>query len=92
MSLFITSLQPEVTDSQVIEYIKATFKTESSCEKLKTKFESYSSFKVDVVCDNFDNFFVKTGQNMFLYGSILNLGRKMTSQFISWKGQPVNGL
>ena len=57
MSLFITRLQPEVTDSQVIEYIKTTFKTECSCEKLKTKFDSYSSFKVDVICDNFDKFF-----------------------------------
>ena len=57
MSLFITRLQPEVTDCQVIECIKATFKTESSCEKLKTKFESYTSFKVDVVFDNFDKFF-----------------------------------
>lgn len=48
--IFISRLDPETTDDQMHEYVKAQFGTATSiaCIKLKTKFESYSSFHISL--------------------------------------------
>ena len=57
ISLFVTRLKPETTPTDIQNYVKEQFNVDASCEKLETKFDSYSSFKISCVCDSIDKFY-----------------------------------
>ena len=57
VSLFISRLKPETSVKSVTDYIKSSFQVDMKCEKLKTKYEGYSSFKVEGLCDDRSIFF-----------------------------------
>ena len=45
-SLFISRIHPEVTDDIVKDYLTRNKITDFECEKLKTKYNTYCSFRV----------------------------------------------
>lgn len=46
-SIFVTRLAPETTADDVKNYIKDVFNISVNCERLLTKYQTYSSFRVD---------------------------------------------
>ena len=57
MSVFISGLDPTVSIDELSLYIKSVHNLDTKCEKLKTKHDSYASFKIDVVCNDASKFF-----------------------------------
>ena len=51
-SVFISRLSPDTSCEDIIKYANDSLKLSVKCEKLKSKFDSYASFKIDVVCNN----------------------------------------
>ena len=49
LSVFISRLDPTVSIDELSLYIKSEHSLDAKCEKLKTKHDSYASFKIDVV-------------------------------------------
>ena len=57
ISLFVTRLDPDTDPGEVKDYVKSKFKADLNCTKLKTRYDSYSSFKIEGFCENIDEFF-----------------------------------
>ena len=57
VSLFISRLSPDDEVEDVQTYIKDEFGIDLKCEKLKTKFNDYSSFKAEGFCENLNVFY-----------------------------------
>ena len=57
LSVFISRLDPTVSIDELSLYIKSVHNLDANCEKLKTKYDSYASFKIEVVCNNASKFF-----------------------------------
>lgn len=57
LTAFISRLDPTVTVDDMSLYVKSVHKLEAKCVKLKTKHESYASFKVDVICNDASKFY-----------------------------------
>jgi hypothetical protein len=55
--LFLSRLMPDVETNDIKSYIRDQFKVDVMCEKLKTRFETYSSFKIEGFCDNVKLFY-----------------------------------
>ena len=51
MKIFVSRLQPETTENELQKYLKEDFGLDSKCTKLKTRYDSYASFKIDIMCD-----------------------------------------
>ena len=57
--VFISRLSPESTSKDIEDFINKTFKVSHiTCEKLKTKHNSYASFKIDMVVTDSTNIFL----------------------------------
>ena len=57
--VFISRLSPESTSKDIEDFINKTFKVSHiTCEKLKTKHNSYASFKIDMVVTDSTNVFL----------------------------------
>ena len=50
VSFFVSRLDPEVEVTQLQDYVKNQFNVEFNCEKLRTRYDSYSSFKIEGYC------------------------------------------
>ena len=50
--MFLSRLAPDTPCDDIVQYAKNTLNVVVKCEKLRTKFDNYSSFKVDAVCDD----------------------------------------
>ncbi len=49
-AVFLSRLDPDTKCDDIIEYARDNLKMSITCEKLQTKFDTYSSFKIDVTC------------------------------------------
>ena len=52
LSLFISRLDPDVEPNVVKQFISENFEIQVECTKLKTRYDSYSSFKVEGYCND----------------------------------------
>jgi uncharacterized coiled-coil protein SlyX len=50
VSLFVSRLEPDIEAEKIQTYIKSKFNVTFECEKLKTKYDSYASFKLQGFC------------------------------------------
>ena len=50
VSLFVSRLDPEVETDKVKAYVNDTFSVSFECERLNTRYDTYSSFKVEGYC------------------------------------------
>ena len=50
VSLFISRFDPVVDQEKVKSYVNETFSVNFKCDSLKTRYDSYSSFKVEGFC------------------------------------------
>jgi uncharacterized coiled-coil protein SlyX len=57
VSLFLSRFEPDVESNTVKKYVDEKFKVSFTCEKMKTRYDSYSSFKVEGYCKSTDAFF-----------------------------------
>ena len=57
VSLFVSRLKPETEPAAIEDYIVDVFNVSMTCEKLKTKFNFYSSFKIEGYCKNIEEFY-----------------------------------
>ena len=48
---------PDMEEEEVKQYVNSEFLVDFTCEKLQTRYDSYSSFKVEGFCDNVDMFY-----------------------------------
>ena len=56
-SLFVSRLKPDVTDDDVKDFVDRMFDVTCDCEKLETRYDTYSSFKINVNCNDISMFF-----------------------------------
>ena len=54
--VFISRLAPSTSVDEVIAYVKDVQNIEVKCAQLKTRHASYSSFKLEVICNSLSNF------------------------------------
>ena len=54
--VFVSRLSPETTRHDMEDYIRDVHHMSSTCNKLKTKYDSYASFKVEVRCESIADF------------------------------------
>ena len=52
--LFLSRIDPKVLESDILEYIKTSLNQEVSCIKLKSKYNTYSSFCITAEIDAFN--------------------------------------
>ena len=57
LSIFLSRLMPDMEEEEVKQYVNSEFLVDFTCEKLQTRYDSYSSFKVEGFCDNVDMFY-----------------------------------
>jgi hypothetical protein len=57
VSLFVSRLEPDVEQETVKKYVDDKFKVDFVCEKMKTRYDSYASFKIEGYCKDPDVFF-----------------------------------
>ena len=57
LSVFISRLDPTLSINELSLYIRSVHTLDDKCVKLKTKHDSYASFKINVVCNNASKFF-----------------------------------
>ena len=50
VSLFVSRLDPEVETYKVKAHVNDTFSVSFECERLNTRYDTYSSFKVEGYC------------------------------------------
>ena len=55
VSVFMSRLDPNTTPSQLEQHIMDTHSLAAKCTQLKAKYNSYASFKVEVMCDSVSN-------------------------------------
>ena len=51
-AVFVSRLLPDTTTQQMEAFVQEAHHLVSKCSKLETKHDSYSSFKIEVTCDN----------------------------------------
>ena len=51
-AVFVSHLLPDTTTQQMKAFVQEAHHLVSKCSKLETKHDSYSSFKIEVTCDN----------------------------------------
>ena len=61
LALFKSRLDPDVEPNVVKQFISENFEIQVECTKLKTKYDSYSSFKVEGYC-NYPSLFVESSK------------------------------
>ena len=52
IAVFVSRILPDTTEEEMQEYVQETHNMPSKCTKLQTKYNDYSSFKVEVMSDN----------------------------------------
>ena len=51
MKLFVSRLLPDTTEKDMSTYLKEEVGVDAKCIKLKTKFDTYASFKIEINCE-----------------------------------------
>ena len=57
VSVFVSRLDPNTSPSALEQCIMDTHKLAAKCTQLKVKYNSYTSFKVEVMCDSVSIFY-----------------------------------
>ena len=55
--VFVSRLSPSVTEEEVIRYVKSVHNLTAKCVKLNTRYDNYTSFKVEANCKSVDEFY-----------------------------------
>ena len=56
-AVFVSRLDPDTTEADMELYVRETHNLKSTCSKLRSKHDSYASFKVEVFCQNLSDFY-----------------------------------
>ena len=56
-AVFVSRLDPDTTEDDMERYVRETHNLKSTCSKLRSKHDSYASFKVEVFCQNLSDFY-----------------------------------
>ena len=56
-AVFVSRLDPDTTEDDMECYMRETHNLKSTCSKLRSKHDSYASFKVEVFCQNLSDFY-----------------------------------
>ena len=51
-SVFISRLESNTTEDDIVKFVEDSLKLTVSCTKLETKHSGYASFRVNAICDN----------------------------------------
>ena len=86
VSLFVTRFLPSTSSDEVKRFVKDQYPnaTDVTCSKLKTKYDSYSSFKIDLMGDSFQD---AINMNNWPVGILV---KKFYNQSRSETGRPKN--
>ena len=57
LSVFISRLDPQTKTESIVSYVKNVFKMCAKCEKLHTRYDTYASFRVEVMNDKASELF-----------------------------------
>ena len=56
-AVFVSRLDPDTTEDDMERYVRETHNLKSTCSQLRSKHDSYASFKVEVFCQNLSDFY-----------------------------------
>ena len=57
VAVFVSRLDPDTTEADMERFVKETHQLASTFTKLKSKHDSYASFKVEVLCQTISDFY-----------------------------------
>ena len=55
--MFVSRSESDTTEADIERVVHETHQPASTCTKLKSKHDSYASFKVEVMCQNISDFY-----------------------------------